>query len=97
MDGSHNVYRWDNDKNQKLIHESGVSFEEIIHHLEEEHIVKIYPGKGKYEHQKQFLVNVNSYIYIVPYVSEGENQYFLKTIIPSRKMTKKYLGGDSNE
>lgn len=51
------------------------------------------PGQGKYAHQKQFVVVVHGYAHIVPFV-EGEDEFFLKTIIPSRKMTKKYLLGD---
>ncbi len=37
------------------------------------------------------IVNVKGYAYLVPYVEE-EDGYFLKTIIPSRKATKKYFG-----
>lgn len=36
------------------------------------------------------IVNVENYAYIVPFV-EDDVKVFLKTIIPSRKMTKKYL------
>ncbi|MBF0254132.1 MAG: BrnT family toxin [Candidatus Omnitrophica bacterium] len=87
------VYLWDKEKNQKLVRDRGVSFEQIVFHLEQGHLVKISPGQGKYAHQKQFLVEVNRYIYIVPYVKEGADGVFLKTIIPSRKMTKQFLGG----
>jgi hypothetical protein len=41
-----------------------------------------------------FIVNVEGYACIVPFV-ESDKEIFLKTIIPSRKMTKLYLGGDS--
>ncbi len=37
------------------------------------------------------IVDVEGYAYLVPYVIE-KNEYFLKTIIPGRKATKKYLG-----
>ena len=37
-----------------------------------------------------YIVEINNYVYIVPFV-ETENEIFLKTIIPSRKATKKYL------
>jgi hypothetical protein len=36
-------------------------------------------------------VMVNGYAYLVPYVRDGEN-YFLKTIIPSRKATMNIKG-----
>jgi len=37
------------------------------------------------------VLDIYEYIYLVPYV-ETENEIFLKTIIPSRKATKDYLG-----
>jgi len=51
-----------------------------------------HPNKDKYPNQKIIIVNVDGYAYLVPFVIDG-NEYFLKTIIPSRKATKKYLGG----
>lgn len=38
------------------------------------------------------VVNVEGYVCLVPFVDDEET-IFLKTIIPSRKMTKIYLGG----
>ena len=46
----------------------------------------------KYKNQGIFVVEINKYIYLVPFVENGP-KIFLKTIFPSRKMTKKYLGG----
>ena len=42
--------------------------------------------------QRLFVVNVEGYAYLVPFL-EDENEVFLKTIIPSRKATRNYLGG----
>jgi hypothetical protein len=36
----------------------------------------------------------DEYAYLVPYV-ENDDEIFLKTVIPSRKATKQYLGGNS--
>jgi hypothetical protein len=36
------------------------------------------------------------YVYLVPFV-EDEQSVFLKTIIPSRKATKQYLGEESDD
>jgi hypothetical protein len=52
-----------------------------------------HPNKEQYPGQMIFVVDVEGYVYLVPYV-ETEESVFLKTIIPSRKMTKKYLKGD---
>jgi len=46
----------------------------------------------EYPNQKISVVRVEQYVYLVPYV-ESETEIFLKTIIPSRKATKKYLEG----
>ncbi len=37
-----------------------------------------------------YVLEINNYAYLVPFV-ETKNEIFLKTIIPSRKYTKKYL------
>lgn len=41
------------------------------------------------------MSSFENYIYLVPFVI-NEDEIFLKTIIPSRKATKKYKG-ESNE
>lgn len=47
----------------------------------------------KYAHQRIFVVAIDDYVYLVPYV-ETEDEIFLKTVIPSRKATKQYFEGD---
>lgn len=86
-------FEWNREKNLRLIHERGISFEAIVSHVEAGLIIALARGKGKFSHQKQFIVAVNGYVYVVPFV-EDENKIFLKTIIPSRQMTKKYLSGE---
>ena len=91
------AFDWNQDKNRKLIKERGVSFEAIVANVEEGNLIAVIPGRGKFKHQKQLIVLVNQYIYVVPCV-EDENKIFLKTIIPSRKMTKWFLlGGEESE
>lgn len=55
-----------------------------------------HPNQEKYKGQKMFVVQGDDYAYLVPFV-EDENDVFLKTIIPSRKATKKYLKGSKDE
>jgi hypothetical protein len=38
-----------------------------------------------------FVVAIDDYVYLVPYI-ENDGEIFLKTIVPSRKATKQYLG-----
>ena len=49
-----------------------------------------HPNKSIYSHQKILIVKIEAYVYSVPFVEDGDER-FLKTIIPSRKLTKKYL------
>ena len=51
-----------------------------------------HPNKLKYPNQKIYIVNLNGYVYLVPFVRKNTQTIFLKTIFPSRKLTKKYLG-----
>lgn len=70
-----------------------ISFEEIVHRIQSGQILNIenHPNQKKYPDQKMFIVPIDNYVYLVPFVEEDEEKYFLKTIIPSRKATKKYL------
>jgi len=92
------LYRWDEEKNRKLIRERNVSFEEIVFCIEQGQLLDLLqPEQERYKHQKQFVVEVRGYIYLVPFVSTGD-EIFLKTIIPSRKLTRRYLDlGGTND
>jgi uncharacterized DUF497 family protein len=88
-------FSWNAEKNQQLSEERGISFEEIVFHIERGDVVDVlvHPNPQRYPRQRVFIVNVEGYAYLVPFV-EDENEVFLKTIIPSRKATRDYLGGD---
>ena len=87
------LFDWDPEKNQQLIEERSISFEEVIFHLQSEGLLDdiAHPSQEDYAHQRMFIVAIESYAYLVPYV-ESDDYIFLKTIIPSRKATKHYLG-----
>jgi len=87
------TYNWDKEKSLLLKETRGISFEQIVVHIEQDNLIDIigHPNGEKYSHQKILIINIDNYIYIVPFV-ENQNERFLKTIIPSRKFTKKYLG-----
>ncbi|WP_419625234.1 toxin, partial [Thiolapillus sp.] len=51
-----------------------------------------HPNQERYPGQQISVVVIEGYAYLVPFV-ENEEEIFLKTIIPSRKATKQYLGG----
>lgn len=85
-------FDWDIEKNLKLKIERGVSFDEAVSILESEGPLDVidHPNKDKYPNQKMYVIEIEEYVYLVPFV-EDEEKKFLKTIFPSRKMTKKYL------
>jgi len=86
-------FNWNSEKNEQLRIDRGISFDEILFHIENGDVLDIlqHPNQEKYGGQRIFVVEVNEYVHLVPFV-EDEIEVFLKTIIPSRKATKKYLG-----
>ena len=87
-------FSWNDEKNRLLKIERNISFEEVIFYIEKKQILDIldHPNQEKYRGQKIFVVNINNYALLVPFV-ENDQEIFLKTIIPSRKATRQYLRG----
>ena len=87
-------FQWNQKKNEQLQTERKISFEVVISSIEEGNLVDTvqHPNQEKYPNQKIFIVEIDCYIYLIPFV-ENDTEIFLKTIIPSRKMKKQYLGG----
>lgn len=87
-------FSWSLDKNEVLRQERGISFEEIVYHIEQGHVLDLldHPNQERYAGQRILVVAVEDYVYLVPFV-ETDAEVFLKTIIPSRKATRQYLGG----
>ncbi len=87
-------YRWNYEKNLKLKAERGISFEQVVMHIERGDILDVvqHPNQEKYPNQQIIVVDIDNYAYLIPFI-EDENGKYLKTIIPSRKATRNYLGG----
>ena len=86
---------WNTKKSELLKELRGVCFEDLVYHIEKGDVLDDYlhPLQQKYSGQRIMVVALDNYAYLVPYV-ENEEELFLKTIIPSRKATEKYLGED---
>jgi len=84
---------WNPEKNQQLIAERGISFEDVVFYLQQGALLDDleHPNGDKYPGQRIFVINIDGYAHLVPYV-ESRKEIFLKTVIPSRKATKQYLG-----
>jgi|TARA_R110000868_G_scaffold32617_6_gene118762 uncharacterized DUF497 family protein len=87
-----NYFAWNPEKNEELIKERGISFERAIQHIENEQVLDVikHPNTSKYPNQYMFILEIDNYAYLVPFV-ENDSEIFLKTIIPSQKATRKYL------
>lgn len=84
---------WNKEKNKQLKLDRGISFEQIKVCLESNDTlldVITHHNNKKSPNQRIFVVNIDNYVYLVPFV-EDDNKIFLKTIIPNREATKKYL------
>ncbi len=86
------IINWNTEKNQTLIKKRNISFEDVLFAIQQFDLLDDikHPNKQKYPNQQIFVVNIDGYAYLVPYV-ETVDEIFLKTIIPSRKATRKYL------
>ncbi len=91
-------FAWDDAKNAKLRKERGIGFEDVVFHIERGDPLDIlkHPNPDRYAGQRIFVVRREDYVDLVPFV-EDEHTVFLKTIIPSRKATKEYLGEESDD
>lgn len=85
------TYNWNADKNQWLTQERGISFERIVFEISlgNEVTVLMHPNQTKYPGQMISVVQVDDYVYLVPFI-ETESEIFLKTIIPSRKAKRQF-------
>jgi uncharacterized DUF497 family protein len=86
------VFQWDNEKNEWLKERRNICFEQVVVLFEREDVLDVieHPNQDIYPDQKIAIVNINDYAYLVPFLQDGE-EIFLKTIIPSRKATSKYV------
>ncbi len=84
---------WNSTKNQQLILERGISFEDVVFRLQQGALLDDieHPNADKYPDQRIFVIDIDDYVYLIPYV-ENRKEIFLKTVIPSRKATNQYLG-----
>ncbi len=68
----------------------GIGLAECAVAIEEGRILDDLPNPVR-EGQRIFVLEIEAYAYVVPYVTDGE-VIFLKTMFPSRKHTAHYLG-----
>jgi uncharacterized DUF497 family protein len=82
---------WDEKKNQTLILERSVSFEEISEKLLDNEILDMRKNPTR-ENQQYFILSIRGYTWVVPYLLDDKESIILKTACPSRKYHKFYGG-----
>ncbi|NKB65017.1 MAG: toxin [Gammaproteobacteria bacterium] len=85
------IVEWSKEKNELLKETRGVCFEDVENCIINGEIIDLIPHYNleKYPNQKIYIVAINDYLHYVPFVQD-EEKIFLKNIIPSRKLMKKY-------
>lgn len=85
-------FDWNDEKSESLEETRGICFEDIVILVQNGHVIRVikHPNKDRYPKQNMMVLDIEGYIYLVPYV-KSKGIRFLKTIIPSRKATREYL------
>lgn len=85
-------FDWSTEKNQQLNEQRGVSFEIVVAAIEQGGLKDVleHRNQDRYPGQLIYVVDIDAYVYLVPYVMQADGTRFLKTIIPSRKATRDY-------
>ena len=91
-------FSWNPEKNEWLKIHRNISFEVVVLYIVEGGLLDIleHPNPERYRGQRIFLVNIDNYVYLVPFI-ETNDEIFLKTVIPSPKATRAYLRRNTNE
>lgn len=82
---------WDDQKNNKLIAERGLSLEIFAALILDKKYQAILKNPSRAE-QKLFVIPFENYTYIVPFVIDCDKNIVLKTVFPSRMYHKIYGG-----
>ena len=85
------LFDWSTEKNELLKNQREICFEDIVEAVNAGNVLSIIPNpRDRFSHQRVLIVAIDNYAYTVPYVQDGDKVFF-KTIVPSRKATKRYI------
>lgn len=87
-------FDWNTEKNLQLIVQRWLSFERVVSAIEQGGVVDVleHPNQEQYPGQLIYVVEIDDYLHLVPFVTRADGSRFLKTVIPSRKATRDYRG-----
>ena len=82
---------WDNGKNEWLMLNREISFEEISEKILNDDYLDVIENPVR-DNQFYFIMEIEKYIWIIPFIIDEDENIILKTAFPSRKYQKKYGG-----
>ncbi len=88
------VFNYDVGKNILIEERCGFGFEDVIEAIKSKKLLDIiaHRNKKKYPGQHIFVIKMEDYVYALPFEYKKErNEIVLKTMYPSRKLTREYL------
>lgn len=86
----HSIFKYTEDKSLLVEKRCGFDFDKAVELIKEGNLL------DEIEHpirrnQRIFVLKVDNYVYAIPFIVEKDGTVFLKTMYPSRKLTKDYL------
>ena len=82
---------WDKEKNSWLQVNRRISFEEISGKLLNGNYIDILENPTR-DNQMYFIMKINDYTWVVPFLIDEQERIVLKTAFPSRKFHNRYGG-----
>lgn len=85
---------WSPTKNALLKERYGFGFERVVAAMDAGGIIgeRAHPNPERYGHQRQILVEIEGYVWVVSFVTDGVTIFF-KTMYPSRKANREFQRG----
>jgi hypothetical protein len=89
---------WNAEKNQLLMTERGISFADVLFALQSGRLLDdlVHPNNFKDPNQRMFVVEIDEYAWLVPYV-ENEDEIFLTPINGISTFTKFFFKNKKKE
>ncbi len=88
------MIEWSPTKNAELNQRYGLGFERVLAAIDAGAVIaeRAHPNPERYGHQRQLVVEIDGYAWVVSFVTDGGTIFF-KTMYPSRKANRDFLRG----
>lgn len=91
-------FEWSEEKDAWLRSERAVGFADVVSAIGAGNLLDVceHASGSQRRHQRLLVVLIHGYAYVVPYV-ESPECHFLKTVIPSRRAMRRYVGSGATD